>query len=39
MPGERVTNFRLVGLLDRLTVVPGVQISRARQPQQATSDK
>jgi hypothetical protein len=39
MPGERVTNFHLSGALDHLAVVPGVQISRAHQPQQVTSDK
>jgi len=39
MPGERVTDFYLIGALDRLAVVPGVQISRAPQPQQVTSDK
>jgi len=39
MPAERVTNFHLIGALDRLAVVPGVQISRAHQPQPVTSDK
>jgi hypothetical protein len=39
MPGDRVTNFHLSGALDHLAVVPGVQISRAHQPQQVTSDK
>jgi hypothetical protein len=39
MPGERVTDFHLIGAFDRLAVVPGVQISRAHQPQQVTSDK
>src|SRR5262249_5787622 len=39
LPGERVTHFRLIGALDRLPVVPGVQISRAHQPQPVTSDK
>jgi hypothetical protein len=37
MPGERVTQFHLLGAPDRLTVVPGVQVSRAHQPQQETS--
>jgi hypothetical protein len=39
MPYERVTNFRLLGAFDRLAVIPGVQISRAHQPHQVTSDK
>jgi uncharacterized protein involved in outer membrane biogenesis len=39
VPGERVINLHLIGALDRLAVVPGVQISRAHQPQQVTSDK
>jgi len=38
-PGERVANFHLLGALDRLAVVPGVQVSRAHEPQPATSDK
>jgi hypothetical protein len=39
MPSERVADFHLIGALDRLTVVPGVQISRAHQPQPVTGDK
>jgi hypothetical protein len=39
MSGDRVTDLYLIGPLDRPAVLSGVQISRAHQPQQETSDK